>query len=60
MPNYQVINDLNPFLSWIDSFRGSGEELGIQELEEEEEILVVHRGEAKKQKEYMAIRKFLL
>ena len=30
------------------------------ELEEEEEILVVHRGEAKKQKEYMAIRKFLL
>ena len=30
MPNYQVINDLNPFLSWIDSFRGSGEELGIQ------------------------------
>ena len=61
-PNYKVINDLNPFLSWIDSFGISNDKLEIKEFEEEEdeEVLVVPRSEARQMKQYMAIRKFLL
>ena len=44
-PNYKVINDLNPFLSWLDSFGISNDKLEIKEFEEEEdeEVLVVPR-----------------
>ena len=60
-PNYKVINDLNPFLSWLDSFGISNDKLEIKEFEEEdEEVLVVPRSEARQMKQYMAIRKFLL
>ena len=60
-PNYKVINDLNPFLSWLDSFGISNDKVEIMEFEEEdEEVLMVPRSEAKHMKEYMAIRKFLL
>ena len=59
--NYKVINDLNPFLSWLDSFGISNDKLEIKEFEEEdEEVLVVPRSEARQMKQYMAIRKFLL
>ena len=60
-PNYKVVNDLNPFLSWLDSFGISNDKVEIIEFEEEdEEVLMVPRSEAKHMKEYMAIRKFLL
>ena len=60
-PNYKVINDLNPFLSWLDSFGISNDKLEIKEFEEEdEEVLVVPRSEARQMKQYMTIRKFLL